>query len=96
MNIETIYIFSVLIVLLIITGTTTLIIYKKMQENKEIQYLKDKTNEEITNFKINKIENKLKTINIKLTIILIIQIIPILIFLIKIKTILEILNKIIL
>lgn len=96
MNIETIYIFSVLIVLLIITGTTTLIIYKKMQENKEIQYLKNKTNEEITNFKINKIENKLKTINIKLTIILIIQIIPILIFLIKIKTILEILNKIIL
>lgn len=96
MNIETIYIFIVLIVLLIITGTTTLIIYKKMQENKEIQYLKDKTNEEITNFKINKIENKLKTINIKLTIILIIQIIPILIFLIKIKTILEILNKIIL
>lgn len=96
MNIETIYIFIVLIVLLIITGTTTLIIYKKMQENKEIQYLKNKTNEEITNFKINKIENKLKTINIKLTIILIIQIIPILIFLIKIKTILEILNKIIL
>lgn len=96
MNIETMYIFSVLIVLLIITGTTTLIIYKKIQENKEIQYLKDKTNEEITNFKINKIENKLKIINIKLTIILIIQIIPILIFLIKIKTILEILNKIIL
>lgn len=96
MNIETIYIFSVLMVLLIITGTTTLIIYKKMQENKEIQCLKDKTNEEITNFKINKIENKIKTINIKLTIILIIQIIPILIFLIKIKTILEILNKIIL
>lgn len=96
MNIETIYIFSVLMVLSIITGTTTLIIYKKMQENKEIQYLKDKTNEEITNFKINKIENNLKTINIKITIILIIQIIPILIFLIKIKTILEILNKIIL
>ena len=71
MNIETMYIFSVLIVLLIITGTTTLIIYKKIQENKEIQYLKDKTNEEITNFKINKIENKLKIINIKLTIILI-------------------------
>ena len=67
-----------------------------MKENKEIQYLKDKTNEEITNFKINKIENNLKTINIKITIILIIQIIPILIFLIKIKTILEILNKIIL
>lgn len=96
MNIETIYIFSVLMVLSIITGTTTLIIYKKMQKNKEIQYLKDKTNEEITNFKINKIENNLKTINIKITIILIIQIIPILIFLIKIKTILEILNKIIL
>lgn len=96
MNIETIYIFSVLMVLSIITGTTTLIIYKKMKENKEIQYLKDKTNEEITNFKINKIENNLKTINIKITIILIIQIIPILIFLIKIKTILEILNKIIL